>query len=423
MQTRTGGLAYWPGGDAPMLWASAQGGLGLILAQQAGANVPPARLASLLRYLSKSLRSENKDPSVYETLEQSFACYTLAKGGKAEAAYHELLWQKRDQLTSSARVLLAMAIAEAAGPVEMATALLTEQNANMKPWNWLGTEAEPAMRSLAWLKLKDSNKASAALESVLEHRAPRGDWKNTFNNGWVVQALAAHAKAQTPWAADQPAVLSFNGKEQNISFGAEASNQSLTFTTKGGGELPSLMIKVPAGHRLYGRVELSARATKNLDQGRANGFAMSRTYEKVDAKGQAEPGKPMRVGDLVLVSLKIDVPGDSEYLAIDDPLPATLEGVNPAFQSMANNATAGADGKWWTYDHQEMRRDRVLYFRDHFTGSGRFQLQYLARVVAQGKVTAPAARIEAMYDPAQFGLCPAQTLTTQSSDDEEVVSK
>ena len=55
------------------------------------------------------------------------------------------------------------------------------------------------------------------------------------------------------------------------------------------------------------------------------------------------PGEALRVGDLVLVSLNVDVPGDSEYLAIDDPLPATLEGVNPAFQTMANQATpAGA---------------------------------------------------------------------------------
>ena len=148
----------------------------------------------------------------------------------------------------------------------MATTLLNEPE-GAKAWSWLGSGAESAMRSLAWGKLNNATKASTSLEAVLDHRAPRGDWKNTFNNGWVVQALAAHAKGQVPWVAAEPAVLAFNGSEQNVAFGPEPSNQSLTFTTKGGGALPTLNIKVPAGRRLFARVEISARATKNLDKG------------------------------------------------------------------------------------------------------------------------------------------------------------
>jgi uncharacterized protein YfaS (alpha-2-macroglobulin family) len=272
--------------------------------------------------------------------------------------------------------------------------------------------------------LNNQVKADAAMEAVMNNRSPRGDWKNTFNNGWVVIALAEHSKAQIPWDATQPATLTFNGKDQTVAFGAEAASQSITFTTLGGGALPTLQIKVPGGRRLYANVEISARAKKNLDQGRASGFAIARSYQKVDALGVPQNGEAMKVGDLVLVSLNVDVPGDSEYLVIDDPLPANLEGVNPAFETMANNARAGQQPMArWTYDHEEMRRDRVLYFRDQFVGSGRFTLQYLARVVAEGKVTAPAARIEAMYDPAKFGLCPAEKLTTVAGDDGEVAGR
>ena len=424
MQTRKGGLAYWPGGEEPLLWASAQGGMGLVLASQAGAVVPDSRLQSLLHYLSKSLRSEDTARDVWNDFAQCFACYTLALAGKAEPAYHEVLFQRREELSPSARAMLALAIAEAKGDAAMVEGLLADAKEPAKPWMWLGAESQEALRALAWLKMGSQAKASQALEKLLDHRAPRGDWKNTFNNGWVVLAVAAQAKAQVPWAADQPGAITFNGQEQPVSFGPEPAHQSITFTTAGGGALPTLSLKVPAGRRLYGKMEISARATKNLDQGRAAGFALARTYQKVDALGTPQPGEPMKVGDLILVNLQVDVPGDSEYLAIDDPLPATLEGVNPAFQTMANNPQAGqAPKNWWTYDHQEMRRDRILYFRDSFQGSGRFQLQYLARVVAQGSVTAPAARIEAMYDPSQFGLCPAEKLTTLSGDEGEVVGK
>lgn len=422
MQTGKGGLAYWPKGEEPSLWASAQGGMGLLMAKKAGASVPDARLSSVLRYLSKSLRSESDETDLWNDYTRAFACYTLALGGKAEPAYHEKLYQEKAKLSSTARAMLALAIAESEGPSEMAMDLLGKVKDEGRPWNWLGADSERAVRALAWLRLKDEKKANAAIEEVLNLRAPRGDWKNTYNNGWVVQAMAAFSKNQQPWSVDQPGTLTFNGSAQAISFGPDPASQTITFTTKGGGELPTLNIKVPAGKRLYGRVEVAARATKNLDQGRASGFAIARSYQKIDATGAPQPGKDYHVGDLLLVTLALDVPGDSDYLAIDDPLPATLEGVNPEFATMANNANAGKTVSW-SYDHQEMRRDRVLYFKDQFIGSGRFHVQYLARVVAEGSVTSPASRIEAMYDPSKFGLSPAEKLTTLGGDEQEVAGK
>jgi uncharacterized protein YfaS (alpha-2-macroglobulin family) len=86
-----------------------------------------------------------------------------------------------------------------------------------------------------------------------------------------------------------------------------------------------------------------------------------------------------------------------------------MEGVNPAFASMAASDVPVAE---WSVDYREMRRDRVLFFRDHFAGQGRFRCQYLARVTAAGRVMAPPARIEAMYDPEKFGLSGADWLST-----------
>lgn len=420
MQTRNGGLAYWSGEGEPLFWASAQGGMGLVLASKAGANVPATRIDKLMRYLSKSLRTDDPNPNAMADMERCFACYTLALAGKAEAPYHEVLYQRRADLSTTARALLAMAVAESNGDVAMATELLGKKKDEGKILSWFGSDSDRAIRSMAWLKVGDAQRAHSALEAMLERRAPRGDWNNTFNNGWVVQALAAHAKSMKPWDPAKPGVLSFNGKEQKISFGPEAASQTVTFTTAGGGALPTLTANVPEGVRLFGYAEISARATKNLDKGRSSGFAVARTYQKVDSLGVPQIGAKLHVGDLVLVSLNLDIPGDCEYLVVDDPLPATLEGVNPKFKTMATNAQAGKQSAQWSTDYQEMRGDRVLFFRNQFTGSGRFSVQYLARVVAEGTVTAPPARIEAMYDPAQFGLCPAEKLTTMSGNEEEV---
>jgi uncharacterized protein YfaS (alpha-2-macroglobulin family) len=53
---------------------------------------------------------------------------------------------------------------------------------------------------------------------------------------------------------------------------------------------------------------------------------------------------------------------------------------------------------------REIRKDRVLFFADSIYGAGDYSLQYLARITAPGQVTAPPAKIEAMYEPQRFGL-------------------
>lgn len=424
MQTSAGGLAYWPKGQEPSLWGSAHGGLGLVLAAKQGAVVPQNRLDALTKYLSRALRDAGDENEPGALVEKCFIAYTLAVAGKAEPAYHEVLFERRAELPTSARAILALAVAESNGPADIANDLLGRQKEEGAKFEWwLGGESENAIRTLAWLKLNNEAKAEASLAKLINLRSPRGDWRNTFNNSWTLLALAEHAKRQKPWQAGEPATVTFNGEAKTLNFEAAPSSQSLSFTTGGGGQMPTLTIKVPAGRKLYARVEAKARAKKGLDQGRSSGFAIARNYQKVDNQGVAKPGEALRVGDLVLVTLNLDVPNDTEYLAIDDPLPSTLEGVNPEFKSMAANPRAGTQNSWWVYDHQEMRRDRVLFFRDFFQGSGRFSLSYLARVTAQGSVSAPPAKIEAMYDPAKFGLSPVEKFTTQAGDDSEVAGK
>ena len=99
MQTSGGGLSYWPKGREPMLWGSAYGGLGLTLAKKEGFAVPEADYARLLKYLSDQLRGTAKDATGYGLSDRCLAIYTLAVAGKAEPAYHDLLFQKRAKLT------------------------------------------------------------------------------------------------------------------------------------------------------------------------------------------------------------------------------------------------------------------------------------------------------------------------------------
>jgi uncharacterized protein YfaS (alpha-2-macroglobulin family) len=102
----------------------------------------------------------------------------------------------------------------------------------------------------------------------------------------------------------------------------------------------------------------------------------------------------------VVLRLENQAPG--HFVAIDDPLPAILEAVNPEFQSQrVGGEDAGATD--WHADYREVRAERVLYFCDHLP-PGTHTFRYLARVRSAGQVMAPSTKVEEMYRPERFGL-------------------
>jgi uncharacterized protein YfaS (alpha-2-macroglobulin family) len=316
--------------------------------------------------------------------------------------------------------MLALAIAESAGPADMAKTLLAMKDQVKSNW-WLGEESTHAIRALALMKLKDPA-ADAEMGRLMASRSPRGDWRNTFNNSWTLLALSREAASMPPLKAGQPCILTLAGKPQEIALPGEPASQSVTFKRDAGKALPQLTAKVPDGAKFFARIEVTGRGKSGEQPARNAGFAIDRTWQRVATDGSLAPAEQLKTGDLVLVTLNVNVPEPAEFLVIDDPLPATMEGVNPNFGSMVSNDRRQAVDSW-EYDYSEMRRDRVLFFRDSFDGRGKFRLDYLARVVAAGDVMAPPARIEMMYDPARFGHSASQRVLTRTSADEEVAAK
>jgi uncharacterized protein YfaS (alpha-2-macroglobulin family) len=113
----------------------------------------------------------------------------------------------------------------------------------------------------------------------------------------------------------------------------------------------------------------------------------------------------------VSVRLSITVDQNRKWVAVVDPLPAGLEPINSklaAGGSDINNQQQQDPDNWqtrrqkWinaiTWDHQEMRDDRVLWFADNVS-SGTYELEYQARATIDGTFAVMPATIEAMYAP------------------------
>jgi uncharacterized protein YfaS (alpha-2-macroglobulin family) len=158
----------------------------------------------------------------------------------------------------------------------------------------------------------------------------------------------------------------------------------------------------------------------------AQGIIVERWYERFD---DGKPVTEVTEGDLVRGRLRITVPADREFVAVEDLLPAGLEVVDVSlrtssfgpFQSeasreaqqrgdRANPAASSlpwlygnwADGWWSPWEHKEIRDDRVVYFA-RMLWKGSYTATYVARATTAGTFVRPPAHAEEMYNQSLGG--------------------
>jgi uncharacterized protein YfaS (alpha-2-macroglobulin family) len=396
MQTSDGGLAYWPGGNSSEFWASAYGGLGLVMAKKAGVDVDEDNLKRVLDYLSKALRGAADSNDKWQLSPRSLACYTLALAGRPEAAYHETLFKKRDVLTQENRALLALSILEAKGQAKMAETLLKMQDKAVEEDFWFGCVARAqGIRLLAWSKLAPKSSATEAIANAVFEARTGGAWMTTQGNAWAMLGVAEYVRRTE---SDRKEVKGTIAEGTDFRLPAKGAFFEKEFPFDAAA---SLKLHNPGKGRLFTNVRVEARPKTLVTERKDRGYSITRRYQRINDDGSlSDLGEP-RVGDRVLVTLDFVAPGRSSYVAIDDPLPSVFEAVNPEFktQAMAGQALSNV----WASDFNELRDDRALFFKNTMW-PGKHQIRYLARVRATGSATAPPAKIEEMYHPERFGL-------------------
>jgi uncharacterized protein YfaS (alpha-2-macroglobulin family) len=411
MQTSGGGLSYWPGGKEPHFWGSSYGALGLVMAKRAGYAVPAEELDSLLKYLSGALRGTAEIRNRWDLSERALALYTLALAGRAEPAYHEILFKRRDELNAESRALLALAVIESKGAPEMATELL----ANAKPEGfdedafWSGSR-DAAIRLLAWCQFKpEAPEVDATVTELLGLREG-GHWLTTQGNSWSLIAFSTYLRKVEKPAPHIAGTLAWGDRTQAFTLEKKEPLQRIELPIAPGNDRLPMTLANPDSKRIFTEVELVAHP-KSLNQPQQDqGYGIERAYSKIEDDGKLTELKSPQIGDRVLVTLKIDVRKRARYIAVEDPLPSILEAVNPAFKSQETRA-GEVLGQDWPADFQELRDDRALFFADYLS-PGQYTIRYLARVRAAGTATAPSAKIEEMYHPDRFGLTETARLTS-----------
>lgn len=428
MQTDSGGLSYWPGGDTPVYWGSAYGAFVLMKAKEWGVPVPQDSLDKLTDYLSKGLREFDLAASTEneKLTDAAMGLYVLAKAGKTEPAYATLLFQRREKLPETARLYLALSMCLNNGaPRQIAELIKAPAKRTPQHRYWAAPELAHPLRLLVATHLGMKAEAQAAATELLRTRTGRGDWGTTFGNAWSLLALSA-AERPAKDAAPNPLTLVANwqGTPNQVVLGDNLASQAIQFPLKRNGGPAPLSVALPDTRPVMGRLEVKSYPDLKTFQPVSKGFTIRRKYERLTPIGTREAAKNLRVGDLIVVTLDITVDKANRYMAINDPLPSVFEPVNPEFVTQNQRQNEEGEDNAWFCDHRELRSDRALFFTNDATEQGQFELKYLARVIAEGDVIVPPTRIEAMYEPNHYGLGEIQrVMTLPMGDGSDVVAR
>ena len=408
MQTADGGLSYWPGSLRPNPWASSYGGLGILLCQEAGAQVPSSSLDRLAVYLSNQLRDLSKAKTSYDLDVHARALYVLARLGKAEPAYQAKLLEQIDKLSGTARAFLALAVHESGQQGALAI-LNAPQPEPEKTGHWMRYGTSDAARLLAWSHISPkADECELTLSKLLRTRSSRGHWRTTWCNAWTLLAMGAYAEANEMNPTDIVLTMETTDGEQQITIPRDQASHSVRFDLHHG-----LKLFASSSSRLYVHSALAAKPKITPVQPISkNGVSLTRGYERVLSNGTTEPLGQPKVGDLVKVTLTAALPDRSlRYLAIDDPLPSSFQAINTLFDSQTSGHTKEQSS--WRISNTEVRTDRVLFFVDYIQASQNFEMSYHARVTHEGEVYAPPTKVEEMYNPENYALSASKILTVR----------
>ncbi len=478
-QDRSGDFAYFPDISITMgPWFTAIAGGFLLDAQGAGAKVPAASLALIKASMDRVLSAGWPKPDTitgspaertarlraYLGMRVEILRY-LRRAGEANIAAEDAIFATGRMMAWEDRVALADLMSQRTGTHDEARAMLqqlwsavrvagrrVEVPDSLRGYGWsFPSHIRPAARlQVTSMKLLPDHPLLGALnETIIQQSAAETEWAwNVQDHGAAIEALAAFAIAQRGDSGARVVVRNRKGETLIDQSTRGASADAIDATTKRQPLSAFLAASTSSGASLQFSVSLHGEpGTSTLSRNTPlyyavtvqevpfsppvtpdiGGIVVERWYENY---GTGAPITQTDEGDLVRVRLRVTVPSDRQFVALEDLLPAGLEAVdlslrtsselapfaNAATQQHASQQRLGSVGPIWQsvlygswdngwfspWEYKEMRDDRVFYFARQLW-AGTYNASYVARATTSGTFIKPPAHAEEMYNAAVQG--------------------
>jgi hypothetical protein len=456
-QCPSGGFAYWPGACYSTSAYLTSYLLHVFkVAKDLGYTVDAGMMERAYGYLETQLAlpppvNESWWPSY--TAWQAFAVKVLVEGGKNADSHITRLYGYRERMPIFGLSYLydaLLAKGEGDGPraadlrrrignailPEAATAHVEEITDPYLDWYWSSNVRSTAivLNSLVKANVADAADASAPYRALvaglLRARDKDGRWNNTQENALALEALVSYYRrfestvpdfsASVKMGATQIASAAFKGRSTTVN-ATDVPMTKLQTSAPAGSDQPLTFTRTGAGTLFY-----SARLRYAVDElfqtGLDQGIRIERSYAPyIEDKTGASTGRSgppsttYKAGDLIRVTLTLELTKERRFVAVTDPLPAGFEPVESWFASTASTLASAQDTQspgdrqdwfgWWEhggFDHVERHDDRVLLFGTRLS-EGTHTFSYVVRATTAGTYRTAPAHAEEMYEPEVFG--------------------
>jgi hypothetical protein len=424
-QRPNGGFSFWEDSSYDSPYLTCYTLFILKKAEEASYEVPPAIMEKGAAYLREFLHGRlEKEKYPYSKASwrssEAFALYVLSSLGHPEPAYIEHLYRKRNEIPFFARTFLVKAIHLQDGDGEMEQELVRDLMNKIKITPTSAYFEEE--KNIPWVFHSNFRSTAMVLQTLIEiekelsiypqivrwlMKEQRSRWISTQDNAYLFYALADYFHRYEGKEPQFKVRLKLAGKTilEDIfrKQPAKVSEKRVDIASLEKGEKLPLEIEKDGEGRMYYEVRMNYCPTGKLEP-RDEGMVVFKSFETLDGK-RIEDSFPL--GDLLVVNLKIIIPGARHFVVVDDPLPAGFVPVNLSFEieskELAKELEKRKDESWWQgFRHMEMYNQKVLLFADYL-GPGIHTHTYLVRVTTPGTYHLPPTKVEEMYTPEVFG--------------------
>jgi uncharacterized protein YfaS (alpha-2-macroglobulin family) len=422
LQHSDGGWGWWTD-DVSDSYQTAWVLFGLGVMNDAGYTIEPKVMDNAAHWLNDQLANNSQ----LDIRTQAYILYSLSQADRGNLQKTQaLVAESIYELDPFSQAALAIALAKL-GEQEQAQAVLdilsqsALTDADSVYWpqpTYDGEYHNKTMASslrttafvlLAYTEIEPENELVSGIVNYLaEQRQGIYGWGTTNETSFTILALTGYLAHQENQLGSTPYEVLVNGK--SLAFGTLEVGHSTA-----GIEIPlaelkdgvnSLLVKTQSETPIY--FDLSTHYDLLQDEIKAAGSVIV-TRQYLDPKTK-RPIESFKAGQLLKVEVKVQVPENAYFLAVEDHLPGGLEALNEGLNA-TNRVSMGMWGyeDYWPfyweefgYNYKEIRGDRVVFFITTLE-KGTRTFTYYARVTTPGQFTALPAQAYAMYNADLWG--------------------
>jgi alpha-2-macroglobulin len=432
-QHEDGGWGFWQYDDSSLeMTAYVMGGL--LRAKALDAKVSTTVLERGLNYLQTAANQER-----WTRADRAAAYLTLSIGGVAPLEAMRR-FAARDGLEPSTLARLAIAFSrmkvgeDAKDALDRLKALRQEnprgvswRNPNNREywWSWDDNPVTTTAVALeAFARVEPDSPLLPKISAWLLAERQGARWVSTRDTAAVIEA--ALALNEDTNLQPTPITVLLNGEPvQELTIKSQAKLELMNAQTPL--QTGKNTLEVRSEKRILYSADLEYVREPQALNASNKGIALTRTYEKLEAKFNEKDGtytfvprallrggslEPVTVGEYVLVTLNVTAK-DARYLLLSDAIPAGFKALETRTLPLEGQPYRSYWDWSWNYwfSGLDIRDDRVEVYAAQLNGTQR--IQYLLRAETPGRYTALPTESFLMYEPRVNGRSSAATLTVR----------